>query len=740
MVLLRIEETRPRKGQPGVQPSVVGIVLYAVWAAVALPAAAAPPDGLSPSSSVDTIVVHGQKLSVENKIDRKVYSVPEDAQSTLGTLSDILGVIPSIDVDPDGIVSLRGDTNVLILIDGKPATRLQGSKAGDNLQSISAQDIERIEVLTTPPAQFKAEGTAGVINIITRKNRGKGAASGSLQASVGDGGRAIVGAGGTYGSKRLTGSANVGYRQDYRQRTVQSVLVGPSPTTGEMLMSSDHISEHANRNIPSADFSLEYDPNDRQSISGSGSWTRRGGLRTYTQIDESTLQSGTLTSSTSRLSRGHDPEDDYDTVLKFVQTLSEPGETLDFSLHRSSSHQHERYDYTNDSFVPPAAPFYNNLSFTEDHGLTEADLDYSLPLSKTQILKLGYSFERDDYGFENVGAYVEAVTGAITINPDLTNDFKYHQRINAIYVSHQASIGMWTWLAGVRGEWTTTEAIQETDRLSIPSQYTDLYPSLHVDRTLSQHSTLFFGASRRITRPNPNSLDPYLDHEYTPNLREGNPYLRPQFTQSFDLGYATEGSRSTYGLTAYYRRNKDSATDVTEDLGGGLLLTTRTNLPKNNAAGLEFSATGHLLPKLSYSLSGDAFYSQIDASALGIPGLRSTTGLNVKAKLDYRPVADDSAQITFTRTDKRLTPQGEITALNIVNLGYKHTLTAALAAVATISDVFNGQRFQRVAVTPLFTQVYQRRIEGRVVFVGLTYSLGGTKKDKAPGFEYDSGD
>jgi outer membrane cobalamin receptor len=146
-------------------------------------------------------------------------------------------------------VSLRGDTNVLILIDGKPATRLQGSKAGDNLQSISAQDIERIEVLTTPPAQFKAEGTAGVINIITRKNRGKGAASGSLQASVSDGGRAIVGAGGTYGSKRLTGSANVGYRQDYRQRTVQSVLVGPSPTTGEMLMSSDHISEHANRNI-----------------------------------------------------------------------------------------------------------------------------------------------------------------------------------------------------------------------------------------------------------------------------------------------------------------------------------------------------------------------------------------------------------------------------------------------------------------------------------------------------------
>src|SRR5215831_4316699 len=104
----------------------------------------APP----PSSTLQTIVVQGQRLNVETKIDRKVYSVPEDAQSTLGTLSDILGVIPSVDVDPDGTVSLRGDSNVLILIDGKPASQLQGSKAGDNMQSISASDIERIEILT----------------------------------------------------------------------------------------------------------------------------------------------------------------------------------------------------------------------------------------------------------------------------------------------------------------------------------------------------------------------------------------------------------------------------------------------------------------------------------------------------------------------------------------------------------------------------------------------------------------
>ena len=709
--------------------------------AVAAPGLAAGAESPPPpaESSLDTIVVQGQKFDVESRIDRKIYSVPDEAQSELGTLSDILSVIPSIDVDPDGIVSLRGDTNVLVLIDGKPATQLQGSKAGENLQSISAKDIERIEILTTPPAQYKAEGAAGVINIITRKRRAKEVASGSLQGSLGDGGRSLVSANGNYGGKRFSTSLNAGYREDYRQRTVESEVTGSDPTTGQVLVSRNRIGEHDIRNIPSIDFSSEFDPNDRQSLSGSASWTRRGGLRTYTQVDDSTLGSGAVTSSTERLSRGHDPENDYNTTLGFTQKFSQPGETLDLSLHRSISHQRERYDYTNDSFVPSAPTFYNYLTFTEDHGVTEVDLDYALPLSKTQSFKLGYAFEEDDYGFDNLGADVDPASGVHTINPSLTNDFNYRQHIHAIYQSYQASIRAWTVLAGLRTEYTTTDARQITDKSSTPSRYTDVYPSLHVDRTLSDQSTLSFGASRRVTRPDPSFLNPYVDYEYTPNINAGNPHLRPQFTQSFDLGYEYEGRSTAYGLTGYYRRNKDSFTDVTQYLGGGLSLTTKSNLPRNDSAGIEFNLAGHLFQKLSYSLSGNAFYTQIDAAALGVPGLKSTTGVNAKAKLDYRPTASDSAQITFTRTDKRLTPQGYISAINVVNLGYKRALTASLSGVATVSDLFSGQRYQRVASTPLFTEVYRRSVEGRVAFVGVIYSFGATKKEKESNFEYDSG-
>jgi outer membrane receptor protein involved in Fe transport len=643
-------------------------------------------------------------------------------------------VIPSIDVDNTGIVSLRGDINVLILIDGKPSTQFSGSAAGDNLQSIPAADIERIEVLTNPPAQFKADGAAGVINIITRKKHPEGA-SGSAQASLGSGGRYVTAANGSYNSGPLTASLNAGYRQDYRQRLIESRVTAADPAGG-FTDSQSSINERVRREVPTAGSSVAYALNERQSLSGSVTWSERGGLRTYTETNDGTDGAGALTGSSRRLSTGHDPETDLDEKLGFSQKLR-AGETLDISLHRSTSHQHEHYDYTNDSFIPPAATFYNNLDFHEDRETTEFGADYASELSKTNALKAGYAFELDDYGFRNLGSNVDPLTGAQIIDPSLTNDFKFRQQINALYASYQASTGAWNWLGGLRAELTHTDARLLTNNVSTPTNYFRVYPSLHADRILTERSTLSFGASYRVTRPDPANLDSYVDHEYTPNLQSGNPDLKPQFTQSYELGYAFDGQGFSYSATGYYRLNRDSVTGVTEYLGNGFTLTTTTNLPRNDSAGLEFTVSGRLLPQLSYNVSGNFFYNQIDATALGSAGLQSTTGLNAKVKLDYHPTADDSAQVTLTRTDRRLTPQGYIAAINLVNLGYKRQLNSDLSAVATLSDIFDGQRFQRFATTPTFTQEYQRTVRGRILYLGLVYSFGTGKKDKQPGFEYE---
>ncbi len=706
---------------------------------VACSAAEAADNPPAPTASVEAIVVTAEKLSVEKLVDRTVYSVTSDVQSTFGTLSDVLSVIPSVDVDPDGIVSLRGDTNVLILIDGKPSTQFSGPSAGDNLQSLSAKDIERIEILTTPPAQFKADGAAGVINIVTRRKRPDGAA-GSIQGSLGSGGRSVAGAEGSYRSESLTASVTAGYRQDYKERLMQSAVVAPDPTTSLLIDDMSSIKDRIRGAVPRVGVSADYALTGGQSLTGSVTWTIRGGLRTYTQLNEGTSPSGVATNSSRRLSAGHDPETDYDEKLGFSQKLGRPGETLDFSLHRSTSQQHEHYDYTDDSFVPPAATFYDNLDFHEDHATTEFGADYALQASKRRSLKLGYAFEQDDYRFDNVGSTVDPSTGAQVTIPNLTNDFKFRQQINAAYASYQTSIGVWTWLGGLRAELTRTDAQQLTDNIANAASYFQLYPSLHIDRSLSDEATLSFGAGRRVTRPDPDNLNPYVDYEYTPNLRAGNPNLRPQYTQSYEVGYEFEGRGPSYGLTGYYRLNRDGVTDLTQYVGDGLSLTTKTNLPKNDSTGLEFTSSGHIVPKLTYSVSGTLFHNQIDATALGVPGLQSTTGLNAKLKLDYRPTAADSAQITVTRTDKRLTPQGYVSAINIVNFGYKRQLKSDLTAVATVTDVFNGQRFQRLTTSPTFTQEYQRTVRGRILYLGFVHSFGITPKDKQQNFEYDQTD
>jgi outer membrane receptor protein involved in Fe transport len=685
---------------------------------------------------MESVVVTTQKLPVENRIDRKVYSVTTDVQASFGSVGDVLSAIPSVDVDPDGKVSLRGDSNVLILIDGRPSTQLSGSAAGDNLQSIPANDIERIEVLTTPPAQFKADGAAGVINIITKRKRPAGVA-GSLQGSLGSGGRSVVGADAGYGSGRLNASVTAGFRHDYRQRMVDSNVHAPNTPSTQVLDNSSTINERVRRQVPTVGVKAEYALDDRQSVSGSVNWSKRGGLRTYTELNQTSTPSGVLTSSARRISAGHDPETDYDEKLGYSRKLARPGEEIELSLHRSSSHQREHYDYTNDSFIPPAPGYYNNLSFLEDHATSELGLDYSLPFAKTRTLKLGYAFEQDDFRYGNTVDNVDPLTGIQTVDPNASHDFKFRQQINAAYASYQATVGNWNWLAGLRAELTHTDAQQLTNNVSSSGSYFRIYPSVHVDRILTDETTLSLGASRRVTRPDPSNLDPYVDPEYTPNLRAGNVNLQPEYTQSYEVGYGFEGRGLSYQLTGYYRRNRDSVTDVTEYLGNGLSLTTKTNLPQNNSAGLEFTTNGHIVSKLAYSLSGNLFYSQIDATALGVPGLKSTTGVNSKLKLDYRPTPADSVQLVVTRTDKRLTPQGYISAINIVNVGYKHQVKADLTGILTLSDAFNGQRYERFESTPTFTGDYVRAVRGRVVYVGLIYSFGSTRKDKQANFEYD---
>jgi outer membrane receptor protein involved in Fe transport len=685
---------------------------------------------------VQSVVVTARKLEVETLIDRKVYSIEADVQSAFGTVSDVLTAIPSIDVDTDGVISLRGDSNVLILVDGKPSPLFSGPNAGENLQSIPAKDIERIEVITNPPAQFKADGTAGVINIVTRRQREDGTA-GSVQLSLGSSGRSLVGGNVAHKAGALSLGLNATYRQDYKARSSHSDLVSLDPASGLPVDHASTIHERVRRSSPPVALTASYTFNDRQTLTASLSRTGRAGHRAYTEENDARAADGSLLGSALRLSDGHDREVNVDSELGFTQTFARPGETLDLSLHHSGSTESEHYDYTNVPVLPAAPTYYNNLGFHDEHGVLEAGLDYVRPLPRGRTLKAGGSFEQDDFLYRSAGYDVDLGSGTQVENPLLHDDFSYWRQIASLYATLQATHGAWSWLGGLRTEYARTEGRQLMQDVATATHALEVFPSLHVERSLSDRSTLSVSASRRVSRPEPDALDPFVDREYTPNLRAGNADLKPQYTRSFEVGYAYEGGAWTASVTGYYRQNRDSATEVTRDLGGGFTLQTRTNLPRNDSAGLEFTATGHLLPRLAYSASGNAFYSEIDATALGTPGLRTTAGLNGKLKLDWRATATDSAQLTINRNDRRLTPQGSVGAVTVVNLGMRHQLRPTLTAVATLSDVFSSQRFERWSTTPTFSSHALRTWQGRVLWFGLVQAFGSSKKDKPPSFEYD---
>ncbi len=198
-----------------------------------------------------------------------------------------------------------------------------------------------------------------------------------------------------------------------------------------------------------------------------------------------------------------------------------------------------------------------------------------------------------------------------------------------------------------------------------------------------------------------------------------------------------EHPSDTYGVTAYYRFDRNSVTDIVQPISDDVVLTTKANLPKSRSAGLELTARGKLSADLSYNLSGELFSSQIDATALGATGLKSTTGFNMKASLDWRPTSADTAQISFSRSDRRLTPQGSVGAINLVNLGFKHQLRPDLAAVVTVTDAFDGQKQHRIITTPQLRDDYFRHQFGRIAYVGLVYTFGGPARSKSEGFDYE---
>jgi outer membrane receptor protein involved in Fe transport len=707
-------------------------VTLALLHATVVSAASTP--AATPVAEGEQVVVTANRLAVQNLVDRKVYSIAADLQSLTGTVSDVLSAIPSVQLDVDGNISLRGDSNVTVLIDGRPSAQLQGSSVGDILQQMPANEIERIEVITNPPAQFKAEGTAGVINIVTKRAKAEGGA-GSLQANVGNHDRWSLAGSGSYKKKTLAFSGSVGARMEERIRSLTDDRRTIDSGGGETLVLRTQ-QETVKRLMPNFKGNVEWKPDAQHTwvLSVSGS-LRDGRGRHFDETDQ-TYHGEQLVSATTRTSDGTENAFDNGETLTYERTTGIKDEKLSVSIGQTHFHEHEHFTYSNASIVPPLGLPGDGYGFINDYQKQLANIDYTRPLERHRSVKFGYAYESSTNTYDNSGE-LQGPDGSWLDNPLLANHFKYHQTVNAGYGSFQAEQYGWTSLLGLRVESSRVELSSFDSLAPAPIVDTQFFPSLHLERGVGEQGTLSFNVGRRITRPYPESLDPHVNREDIRNLRAGNPLLRPQTTMAYEVGYSLEGHAHSASLTGYVRDIRDAFTEIVQVIDPNTVLSTRSNIDHTKSGGVEFTANGRLMPRLTYNVSGNLNYYTINFPPYDN---RSATSLSTKASLDWKSTAADTWQVAYANYGKRITPQGSFEPVGAVNLGFRHQVDAKRSLVATVSDIFDTQAWHRYTRTTMLTETYERKPVGRLLYVGFVYQLGNsTKKSKREGFEYDSG-
>jgi outer membrane receptor protein involved in Fe transport len=732
-----------------------GVFLTAVLASAAFaaqaqeqpPAADKSADQATPPAAhtLEGVTVTGASAQgFRSDIDRKSYGIASDLQTTTGSISDALRNIPSIEVDPQGNVSLRGDTNVTILLDGKPSGQFKGASAAQALEALPADSIERVEVITNPSAEFSPDGAAGIINLISKKVRKPGAA-GSVRAILGNEGRRQAGVTGSYNSEKLQVSGDVNGRYDPQSAEGvdrREILDGQGH---ELSLSQTDNRGGGHLDRWAAHASLDYDAGPKTRISGDVRFSHLD----LDQAPDARFQgedpTGALVQAFDNSGRLKLGLGDGEAQATLRQTFGGDDHTLTVNLAR------ERIDDVRDqSFdlvasLPASPAIFTDLQTRNVADRSELKADYARPMPAQGKLKAGYDLRIDDNRYDNQGLSGGSPASALP-DPTQSDLFLYKQTISAAYVTYEQPVGDWTLLGGLRLEDVRLDLEQLTAAQAHDTNDFGVYPSLHLAYKVSDAQQLILSYSKRVQRPNPEDLNPFRIQLGPLSFQAGNPDLQPQTTDSFEAGYQYRAGGTFYLATLYYRQNQHGVTDVLTALAGGVLLATKENLSDSKAAGLELVANGHLTKALSYSVSTNLYWNEIDATSdsleqpLDFAGRRSAFEVGGRVSLTWQPRPDDTFQVTTNLNAKRLTPQGFVEPFALTYLGYRHRFSDALFGVITVQDPFEGLRFRQVTSTPILQDHSDQHIHIRGVFVGFTRTFGGSgKKPKEPGFDFGGG-
>ncbi|MGV3540419.1 MAG: TonB-dependent receptor domain-containing protein [Rufibacter sp.] len=678
------------------------------------------------------VEVVGQREQVEYALDKRVYNVSQDLSTVGGTAVDVMQNVPSVTVDQEGTVSMRGTSNITILIDGKPS-----ALSGLGLDQIPASTIERVEVITNPSSKYDPSGTGGVLNIILKKEKQRGL-NGMVSATAGMGGRYNASTNLNYRLGKLNLFTNYDFRHDIRRGTGSQFRTN----YGEDAMPFQDQNSENSRTWGSHNFRFgaDYQLTESQSLTASAMY-RYG----YRESDGNTWyrflnENRDIDSTSTRTSIGSEDRDMWEYSLSYRKTFAQPGRELTadavFNMETEVGEDEFRQDFfTREGGPSPFSPtiLQRNEPIEKERELS-VQVDYVNPIGEKGKWEAGYrtTFEREDadnqaFDFAN-GEFINSV--------GRTNHFVYDEWVHAVYGNYGNVFKKFSYQLGARLEQTNLVANQITQERRNARDYFNIFPSLFLTYDFSELQKIQTSYSRRIDRPGTRELDPFLDISDPYKLEQGNPNLNPEFIDSYEVNYLHFWDHATATGSVFYRKMTDIVQSIRQIQPGQVgsqqvTYTTYQNIAEGASYGIEL--TGTVNPTSWWRLNANAsgFNYKIDGTNQGLAStsrLSWTSRLNSNFTLPFKT----EVQLSLYYRSPTVTVQGERSDMFFTSLSArKEVLKGKGNIILRVQDLFNTMRFDGYSYgadsdgNRTFEESSRYKPESQIVYLGFSYRFGG---------------
>ena len=680
---------------------------------------------------LQSLQVNGQKQEVQLAPDRNTYIVRDMPTTRGGTALDVLRNVPSVDVDIDNIVSLRGNTGVIVQINGRPSP-LKPAQLGNFLAQLPADIVDKVEIVTNPSARDDPEGVAGIINIVL-KEKPEAGKSGGLTIGAGTTGQVNVGGNVGYEQGPLSFYGSYGLMRDHRLRrdSIFRENLYQNPMT--------FLDEGGRRTqtplMHTLTGSLDYTPSASDALSFETVYTTRVEAETYSVLYRNLNATRNLASLSDRFTRGTNHEFSFESALGYKHNFADKGHKLSSELRVTRDGEGGPTSIIARDLALDGTP--TDTSALENQTPWAHPLEYSLkadyvrPLSSDLRLETGYKGSLQRFHTTLDTNVFDSAQSSYVPDPTRISDFTFHQAVNAAYGMLVAERGAFQFQGGVRVERASTQFNLQNGSSQYDNQYNSFFPSGLIAYHVDDEHQLKLSYSTRIRRPDDTELLDPTPHLLDPlNISRGNPYLKPEHIRALEFGIQRSTDRMTVQVTPFYRHTLDAIRTIRTIDTTGVATRTFANVASTNAYGTDITVamSGG---RVSGFIGGSGFRQVSDAANLS-PGFSARTfGWTARTNATFRASSTVDLQTLLSYQAPMIVEQGRNASRTRLSVAVRQKLmNDQMSVTLRMIDPLNTSLERSTTVDPLFYQVSDRRRLVRGLLLSVNWIFGEAKKEK----------